>query len=101
MNAGLRWGVSFLFASAVLVQTAPSTAQSLPPTLEIAQVASRSPPTAAAAGEQSRAAEGNSWTVGIAGGFFQGTFIRFAVERAKALDDGANLRILPIRRYGG
>jgi len=101
MNARLRWGVSFLFASAVLVQTSPSTAQSLPPTFEIAQVASRSPPTAAAAGEQSRAAEVNSWTVGIAGGFFEGTFIRFAVELAKALDDGDNLRILPIVSYGG
>jgi len=69
--------------------------------MEIAQALPRSAPTAAAAGEQSRAAQVNSWTVGIAGGFFEGTFIRFAVELAKALDDGDNLRILPIVSYGG
>jgi TRAP-type uncharacterized transport system substrate-binding protein len=58
-------------------------------------------PTAAAAGEESKVSAVNDWTVGIAGGFFEGTFIRFAVELAKALDDGDNLRILPIVSYGG
>src|SRR5215468_3963098 len=58
-------------------------------------------PTAAAAGEESKVAEVNNWTVGIAGGFFEGTFIRFAVELGKALDDGENLRVLPIVSYGG
>ena len=79
----------------------PSIAQSQFSTLDVAQAASRLPPTAAAAGEQSKATEVNSWTVGIAGGFFEGTFIRFAVELAKALDDGDNLRVLPIVSYGG
>jgi TRAP-type uncharacterized transport system substrate-binding protein len=58
-------------------------------------------PTADAVGEGAKVAEVNNWTVGIAGGFFEGTFIRFAVELAKALDDGDNLRILPIVSYGG
>jgi len=58
-------------------------------------------PTAADAGEQSKEAEANNWTVGVAGGFFEGTFIRFAVELAKALDDGDRLRILPFVSYGG
>src|SRR5262249_30921074 len=53
------------------------------------------------ADENSKAAEINNWTVGVAGGFFEGTFIRFAVELAKGLDDGENLRILPIVSYGG
>src|SRR5262244_3547557 len=61
----------------------------------------RGPRTAASAGEDSKVAEVNNWTLGIAGGFFEGTFIRFAVELAKALDDGENLRILPIVSYGG
>jgi len=52
-------------------------------------------------GEQPRSSEVNNWTLGIAGGFFEGTFIRFAVELAKALDDGENHRILPIVSYGG
>jgi TRAP-type uncharacterized transport system substrate-binding protein len=57
--------------------------------------------TAAATGEQGRKAQVNNWTVGIAGGFFEGTFIRLAAELAKGLDDGDNLRILPIVSYGG
>src|SRR5215469_11170987 len=61
----------------------------------------RGPTTAVSAGEESKVSEVNNWTVGVAGGFFEGTFIRFAVELAKALDDGENLRILPIVSYGG
>ena len=38
----------------------------------------------------------NAWTVGIAGGLIDGTYMRFADELAKVLDDGDNLRILPI-----
>ena len=37
----------------------------------------------------------NAWTVGIAGGLIDGTYMRFADELAKVLDDGDNLRILP------
>ena len=42
----------------------------------------------------------NTWTVGIAGGLIDGTYMRFADELAKVLDDGDNLRILPIVSYG-
>jgi len=35
----------------------------------------------------------------MAGGFFEGTFVRFAVQLAKTFDDGDNLRILPIVTY--
>src|SRR5215468_9025049 len=101
MNACPHLLAAFLLAAAALVHAGPSAAQPLFPTMELAQSVPRSPPTAAAAGEQSRAAQVNSWTVGVAGGFFEGTFIRFAVELAKALDDGDNLRILPIVSYGG
>ena len=81
---------------AALLKVSPCTAQSAPGVLEIAQATPRSATTAIAAGEQGRSAQVNNWTVGVAGGFFEGTFIRFAVELAKALDDGENLRILPI-----
>jgi hypothetical protein len=101
MNARLRPGMPLLFAWAMLVHACPAVVQSQVSTLEVAQAAPRLAPTAAAAGEQSRATQVNSWTVGVAGGFFEGTFIRFAVELAKALDDGDNLRILPIVSYGG
>jgi uncharacterized protein len=42
----------------------------------------------------------NAWTIGIAGGLIDGTYMRFADELAKVLDDGDNLRILPIVSYG-
>jgi TRAP-type uncharacterized transport system substrate-binding protein len=42
----------------------------------------------------------NAWTVGIAGGLIDGTYMRFADELGKVLDDGDNLRILPFVSYG-
>lgn len=68
--------------------------------LELAQARPRVVPTAAAAGEAEIAASTNAWTVGIASGLLEGTFSRFAAELAKALDDGDNLRVLPIITYG-
>jgi TRAP transporter TAXI family solute receptor len=50
--------------------------------------------------EFAKAARLNNWTVSVAGGLLEGTFIRFAAELAKALDDGDNLRVLPIVSYG-
>jgi TRAP-type uncharacterized transport system substrate-binding protein len=63
--------------------------------------AAQTGPAANNADEKTKTAEINNWTIGVAGGFFEGTFIRFAVELAKGLDDGENLRILPIVSYGG
>ena len=42
----------------------------------------------------------NAWTVGLAGGLIDGTYMRFADELAKVLDDGDNLRVLPMVSYG-
>jgi TRAP-type uncharacterized transport system substrate-binding protein len=42
----------------------------------------------------------NAWTVGIVGGLLSGSYMRFADEMATALNDGDNLRILPIVSYG-
>ena len=86
---------------ALPLPASPCMAQTASTTLKATQVTFRPAPTAAAAGEKSKAADINNWTIGIAGGFFEGTFIRFAVELAKGLDDGENLRILPIVSYGG
>ncbi len=71
--------------------------QTLQP-FDVAQA--RGAPTAAASGEAAIVARTNAWTVTIAGGLLEGTFIRFAAELAKALDDGDNLRVLPIVTYG-
>src|SRR5258706_12926502 len=81
----------------LVVGTRPSEAQTGPASWAVAEA--RGAPTAP--GEQSKSAEVNNWTVGIAGGLFEGTFIRFAVELGEGLDDGENLRILAIVSYGG
>jgi len=60
----------------------------------------RSVPTSVAVGEGTKVAKVNNWTLGIAAGLLEGSFIRFASELAKAFDDGENLRILPTVTYG-
>jgi TRAP transporter TAXI family solute receptor len=42
----------------------------------------------------------NAWTVGIVGGLFSGTYMQLVAEMASAVNDGDNLRILPIVSYG-
>jgi TRAP transporter TAXI family solute receptor len=42
----------------------------------------------------------NAWTIGIVGGLATGTYMRFAVDLARVLDDGDNLRVLPIVSFG-
>ena len=72
--------------------TGPSQAQTNP--------GGRSVQSAAASGEGAKVARINNWTIAIAAGLLEGSFIRFAAELGKALDDGENLRILPIVTYG-
>ena len=38
----------------------------------------------------------NDWTVGVAGGQRSGTYMTFADELSQVLDDGDNLRVIPI-----
>lgn len=42
----------------------------------------------------------NNWTVGVAGGIRSGTYLIFADELAQVLDDGDNLRVLPMITAG-
>ena len=42
----------------------------------------------------------NTWTVGVAGGQLSGTYMTFADELADVLDDGDNLRVVPIVTHG-
>ena len=50
--------------------------------------------------ENARALRLNNWTIGLAGGLLEGTFSKYAADLGKALDDGDNLRVLPIISYG-
>ena len=73
--------------------------QAVAPTTVHAQARIQAP-TAATEGEQDAATRVNSWTVGVASGLLEGTFIRFGADLAKALDDEDKLRVLPIVTYG-
>lgn len=42
----------------------------------------------------------NDWTVGVVGGLFSGTYMELAAEMADALDDGSNLRVVPMVSFG-
>lgn len=57
-------------------------------------------PTAIASGEADTLARVNAWTVGVVGGMIEGAPIRFAADLQVALDDGDNLRVLPIVSRG-
>jgi TRAP-type uncharacterized transport system substrate-binding protein len=56
--------------------------------------------TAIAEGEAESVARVNNWTVGVVGGMIEGAPIRFATDLQIALDDGDNLRVLPIVSRG-
>src|ERR1700719_796750 len=92
--------LGLLVSLSAVVGMRPSEAQTGAASRGAAEAGARNAPTAAANGEGVKAAHINNWTVGIAAGLLEGSFIRFASELAKALDDGENLRILPIVTYG-
>jgi TRAP-type uncharacterized transport system substrate-binding protein len=58
------------------------------------------PSTAIAEGEAESVARVNNWTIGLVGGMIEGAPIRFATDLQIALDDGDNLRVLPIVSRG-
>jgi TRAP-type uncharacterized transport system substrate-binding protein len=57
-------------------------------------------PTAVDSGEGGTVAKINNWTVGLAGGLPEGTFLRFASEIARNVNDPENLRVLPVVTQG-
>ncbi|MBO0766811.1 MAG: C4-dicarboxylate ABC transporter [Hyphomicrobiaceae bacterium] len=57
-------------------------------------------PTAAETGETAKVQKINSWTIGLAGGLPEGTFIRFGAEIARNLNDPEELRVLPVITQG-
>ena len=81
--------------SAVLV--APNAAHTGPSIERLVQASAvaqlMAPPNAPTAAIEAKV---NNWTVGLAGGLPEGTILRFAAEIARNLNDGEELRILPI-----
>ena len=52
------------------------------------------------AAEASIKARMNQWTVGLAAGLPDGGFVRFASEMARTMDDGDNMRLIPMVTRG-
>ncbi len=85
------------------VRAPASQVQSVKP--PVAQSLARRPaePVAATRGVLNAtpsSAASNDWTVGVAAGQLEGTYIRYAADLARALDDVPNLRVLPLVTYG-
>lgn len=65
-----------------------------------AKAVARPAPAAPAVTEQAHKDRINAWTVGLAAGRMEGAPILFASELARVLDDGDNMRVLPIVTRG-
>jgi TRAP-type uncharacterized transport system substrate-binding protein len=92
---------SVLLAVAIL---ATATSDRVPAQeIQLAQ-ASKQPRPKQSAGpvsaEQKRKDAINSWTVGLAAGRTEGAPLQFAAELARVVDDGDNMRVLPIVTRG-
>ena len=91
-----------LLAAAICVASGNGFAQSNLFSDQVAQVEPRRQqpavraPTAVASGEGGTVAKVNNWTVGLAAGLPEGTFLRFAAEIARNLNDSDDLRVLAI-----
>jgi TRAP-type uncharacterized transport system substrate-binding protein len=93
---------------ALLLSTGPLAAQEAqaPPRagvpIQLAQAQKRIAPLRPATGaaEQAHKDRINAWTVGLAAGRLEGAPLQFASELARVLDDGDNMRVLPIVTRG-
>ena len=84
---------------------APVTEAPVPGSTELAQAtrnkaAVLARPTSPTAVEQAQKDRINAWTVGLAAGRLEGAPLQFAAELARVLDDGDNMRVLPIVTRG-
>ncbi len=103
-----RIAIALCYCAAVCLPSAtPAPAQTVSELLVLAQAIAPAPRRAqpipnkpVSEEEAAKAARINNWTVGLAGGLLEGTFVRYAADLGKALDDSENLRVLPIISYG-
>ncbi len=105
-------GLAFLlYAGPLAAQTAgppqrvgaPVTQVPVPQPVDVAQAAkikAARPPANPAALEQAHKDRINAWTVGLAAGRLEGAPLQFASELARVLDDGDNMRVVPMVTRG-
>lgn len=94
---GIDGAREYLFA-----QDVRPKAVARPAELQIAATTAKGPraPLLRSPTEQKRKEAINSWTVGLAAGRTEGAPLQFAAELARVLDDGDNMRVLPIVTRG-
>src|SRR5262249_13083865 len=109
---GVATGLALaLSTGAAAAQTAPQrlgapvTQVPVPQPIDLAQATRikakfNSRTASPAAPEQSQKDRINAWTVGLAAGRLEGAPLQFAAELARVLDDGDNMRVLPIVTRG-
>jgi TRAP transporter TAXI family solute receptor len=88
LTVGLLANILVAIPLLVAITLTPAQAQEIPKSLEQGGTD--------AALKQRR----NTWTVGVVGGQLSGTYMTLADELAEVLDDGDNLRVIPIVTYG-
>lgn len=101
--AGLVGPVAAGLAGSAQAQTSPGAAPQVPrKTIEVQAKPRSQRPLAAKqlVGEAKRKEAINAWTVGLAAGRTEGAPLQFAAELARVLDDGDNMRVLPIVTRG-
>jgi TRAP-type uncharacterized transport system substrate-binding protein len=101
----MRCVTSAVAGLAFLSSLAPVAAQTPLPQgrpIAVAQTAKARPPVrpAPAASEQAHKDRINAWTLGLAAGRLEGAPVLFASELARVLDDGDNMRVLPVVTRG-
>ena len=84
---------------------APVTQAPVPQPVDTAQAGktkalARATPSTPIPTEQAQKDRINAWTVGLAAGRLEGAPLQFASELARVLDDGDNMRVLPIVTRG-
>lgn len=95
-------GLAWISSSAALAQStdptkaSPAAAQAVRDRVLAQSKGGQRPITAAQSGEADIISKANAWTIGLAAGLPEGTFLPFASEIARNLNDGLEMRILPI-----
>jgi hypothetical protein len=87
---------------AVAVLAAPMARMAPAQEIQLAQAnkQARAKQPGSVSAEQKRKEAINSWTVGLAAGRTEGAPLQFAAELARVVDDGDNMRVLPIVTRG-
>lgn len=95
-----RMGVAFLVYMFFAASAVSLAQDALPEPVTRAPQRPVHSSTAMSEGEAEQVARLNTWVVGLVAGHVEGALVRFASDIEKVLDDGENMRVLPIVSHG-